>query len=393
MITNKQRAKHFLNYFYGAFALIHIWGAVKTYMAYQFAGTAVNVLVFWMLVGVVVYILALSINNKGFNNLAILLFIIEQSVHQYVLLKYHGLNYGFQSYYFIGPVLIFLTTYRLSIKISIICLIFIAYCSLIVYGLNNVPLLNPNIDFIKEAHLTNAVILFMTFSLITYVYQTSVESAEKNYENEQIKTNRLLHNILPADIVSRLKEKPGKIADKYSEATVLFADLVGFTELSSSMAPSRLIEIIDDIFGRFDLIVDKLGIEKIKTIGDAYMIVGGVPIENDNHAELISNAALEMQRAIKSFNEEKGENLDVRIGIHTGPLIAGVIGSKKMTYDIWGDTVNIASRMESHSENGKIQISEITYQFIKGKFQIEERGVIDVKGKGEMRTFYLISSN
>jgi class 3 adenylate cyclase len=393
MITNELRAKHFLNYFYGAFALMHIWGSVKTYMAYQFASTAVNVLVFWMLVGMITYILALFVNNKGFKNLAILLFILEQSVHQFVLVKYHGINLGFQSYHFIGPVLIFLTSYRLSVKISIICLLFISYCFLILYGLNNVPLLNLNVDFIREAHLTNAVILFMTFSLIAYVYQASVESAEKNYENEQIKTNKLLHNILPAEIVSRLKAKPGKIADKYSEASVLFADLVGFTELSSSMSPSRLVDIIDDIFGKFDLIVDNLGLEKIKTIGDAYMIVGGVPIENNNHAELISNAALEMQRAIKSFNKEKNENLNIRIGIHTGPLIAGVIGNKKLTYDIWGDTVNIASRMESHSENGKIQISETTYNLIKGKFLTEERGKIDIKGKGEMRTFYLLNSN
>ena len=390
MNTNKQHVRHFLNYFYGAFALIHTWGAVKIYMVFQYAD-GVQILTFWMLVGMVVYVLALFINNKGFINYAILLFILEQSVHQYILVKYHGLNYGFQSYYFIGPVLIFLTTYRLSVKISIISLIFLAYCSLIIYGLNNVPLLNPVIDFIKEAHLPNAVVLFMTFSLITYVYHSSVESAENNYKNEQIKTNKLLHNILPAEIISRLKENPKIIADKYAEATVLFVDLVGFTELSSSMAPSILIGIIDDIFSRFDLIVDKLGLEKIKTIGDSYMMVGGVPIENDNHAELISNAALDMQSAIHSFNEEKNENLDIRIGIHTGPLIAGVIGSKKLTYDIWGDTVNIASRMESHCENGKIQISETTYHFIKEKYLIEERGMIDVKGKGKMRTFYLIS--
>ena len=164
MITNELRSRHLLNYFYGAYALMHLWGAVKTYMAYQFVDTA-YVLVFCMLVGMVIYILALFVNNKGFNNLAILLFILEFSVHQYVLVKYHGLNYGFQSYYYIGPVLIFLTTYRLSVKISIICIIFISYCSLILYGLNNVPLLNPNIDFIKEAHLTNAVVLFMTLSL------------------------------------------------------------------------------------------------------------------------------------------------------------------------------------------------------------------------------------
>ena len=189
----------------------------------------------------------------------------------------------------------------------------------------------------------------------------------------------------------RLKDNPIKIADKYAESTVLFADLVGFTKLSSSMVPSMLVDIIDNIFCRFDLIIDKHGLEKIKTIGDSYMAAGGVPVESEDHAQLIAEAALEMRQAIYDFNEEKHENLDIRIGIHTGPLIAGVIGNKKLTYDIWGDAVNIASRMESHSLNGKIQITEPTYNLIKEKFLIEERGIIDVKGKGEMKTYFLIS--
>lgn len=390
MKTSERRVRRFFNYFYGAFALIHLYAAFKTFLLVE-ATDANVILTFSMLAGMVTYIIALYVNNKGLINIAISLFIIEQTIHQFLLVKYFGLNLGFQIFYFIGPILLFFSSYRLSIKTIIIIFIFIAYCLLTLYGLENTPLLYPDINKIKEVLLSNAAILFITFSLLAYVYKGSVDIAEKKYLAEQIKTNQLLHNIFPADIVSRLKDKPTKIADKYAETTVLFADLVGFTKLSSSMVPSMLVEIIDDIFCRFDLIIDKLGLEKIKTIGDSYMAAGGVPIESNNHAQLIAEAALEMRQAIHAFNEEKHENLDIRIGMHTGPLIAGVIGNKKPTYDIWGDAVNIASRMESHSQNGKIQITEPTYNLIKEKFLIEERGIINVKGKGEMKTYFLIS--
>jgi class 3 adenylate cyclase len=220
--------------------------------------------------------------------------------------------------------------------------------------------------------------------------QQAMKILNKELDREREKSEQLLLNMLPAAISERLKQEQKRIADKYAEATVLFADLVGFTELSSSMLPSNIVGIIDDIFSRFDSIMEKHGLEKIKTIGDAYMAVGGVPIENDHHAQSVIEAALEMRNAINDFNKETGESLDLRIGIHSGPLVAGVIGRKKMSYDIWGDTVNIASRMESHSENGKIQFSETTYHFIKGKFQIEKRGEINIKGKGMMKTYYLL---
>ncbi len=246
--------------------------------------------------------------------------------------------------------------------------------------------------YLDALYLSALVIVLLLLCLFQVLFNKEIDRVERLLKNEHQKSNQLLLNILPKSIAERLKIKTEIIADKYAEASVLFADLVGFTEISSSMLPSKLVGIIDDIFSRFDSIVDKFSLEKIKTIGDSYMIAGGVPIENDNHAELIAKAALEMQSAIKDFNQENNENIDIRIGIHSGPLIAGVIGNKKISYDIWGDTVNIASRMESHSENGKIQISEATYHFIKGKFQIEKRGEIDIKGKGIMKTYYLLDN-
>ena len=389
MKTNELRVRRFFNYFYGAFAFIHLYAAFKTYLMVE-ADDAKIILTFSMLAGMVTYVIALYVNNKGLINVAISLFIAEQTIHQFLLVKYLGLSLGFQMFYFLGPVLLFFSSYRFSIKISIIITIFVAYCLLILYGLGNPPLLHPSLGVVKETLISNAAILFITFSLLAYVYKGSVDIAEQKYLAEQIKTNQLLHNIFPADIVLRLKDNPKKIADKYAETTVLFADLAGFAKLSSSMVPSMLVEIIDDIFCRFDLIVDKYGLEKIKTIGDSYMAAGGVPIESNDHAQLIAEAALEMRQAIYAFNEESHENLDIRIGIHTGPLIAGVIGKKKLTYDIWGDAVNIASRMESHSQDGKIQLSEPTYNLIKKNFLIKERGIINVKGKGEMKTYFLL---
>jgi len=201
---------------------------------------------------------------------------------------------------------------------------------------------------------------------------------------------KLILNILPISIANRLKDDEKIIADKYAEATVLFLDIVGFTEFSSKLLPSKLVSVLNDIFTRFDLITEKYNLEKIKTIGDSYLLVGGLPDERDDHAEAVAFAAIEMRDEIKKFNQETGENINVRIGIHSGPVVAGVIGKNKFSYDIWGDTVNIASRLESHSEPGKIQVSEITYYLIKDKFKLEERGLVELKGKGEFKTYYLI---
>ena len=220
---------------------------------------------------------------------------------------------------------------------------------------------------------------------------TERKKIEEELAAAKEQSERLILNVLPEAIANRLKDNK-TIADKYSEATILFLDIVGFTEFSSKLLPSKLVSVLNDIFTRFDLITEKYKLEKIKTIGDSYLLAGGLPDERDDHAEAVAMAGLEMRAEIKKFNHETGENLDIRIGIHSGPVVAGVIGKNKFTYDIWGDTVNTASRMESHGESGKIQVSEITYYLIKDKFKFEERGVIELKGKGKFKTYYLIDA-
>ncbi|HEY8077890.1 MAG TPA: adenylate/guanylate cyclase domain-containing protein [Labilithrix sp.] len=206
---------------------------------------------------------------------------------------------------------------------------------------------------------------------------------------ERARSDSLLLNVLPSRIAERLKTEPGVIADRFANATVLFSDIVGFTELSSRLEPDELVRRLDTVFSRFDEIAGDLGLEKIKTIGDAYMVAGGLPLPRADHAVAVCEMALRMRDALEELGPAVGGKLEVRIGVHSGDVVAGVIGKKKFIYDVWGDTVNTASRMESHGVPGAIQVTEATYALVKGDFEFEPRGEISVKGKGAMRTYLL----
>jgi class 3 adenylate cyclase len=208
---------------------------------------------------------------------------------------------------------------------------------------------------------------------------------------ERSRSETLLLNVLPRRIADRLKKEPGVvIADRFASATVLFSDIVGFTQLSTKLPADELVKRLDEIFSRFDDIADQLGLEKIKTIGDAYMVCGGVPLARPDHAAAVCEMALRMRDCIDDLARTLGGDLRVRIGVHTGPVVAGVIGKKKFIYDVWGDTVNTASRMESHGVPTQIQVSDDTFELTKGLFDFESRGTIEVKGKGEMKTHLLL---
>jgi len=207
------------------------------------------------------------------------------------------------------------------------------------------------------------------------------------FKKEQIED--LLLNILPAPIVRRLQRDPSTIADNFEDASVLFADIVGFTELSSRKTPKELVDLLNVIFSKFDQLAQNHCLEKIKTIGDAYMVVGGLPIPHPQHTEAIAQMALDMQAAMVNINDKTGEDFQLRIGIHTGQVVAGIIGITKFIYDLWGDTVNVASRMESSGIPGEIQVTATTYKRLKERFFFEERGSILIKGKGEMTTYFL----
>jgi PAS domain S-box-containing protein len=218
---------------------------------------------------------------------------------------------------------------------------------------------------------------------------TQRKRAEEALRIEQEKSERLLLNVLPKSIAERLKADETQIADRFEEATILFADLVDFTTLSAQMPPSQLVDVLNEIFSTFDQLALAYRLEKIKTIGDAYMVAGGIPQSMHDHAEAMAEMALEMQWAIAQTLGDNEQSFKLRIGINTGPVVAGVIGIRKFTYDLWGDTVNLASRMESHGQPGYIQVTESFYQRVKDRYVFESRGSIEVKGRGLMPTYWL----
>jgi adenylate cyclase len=223
---------------------------------------------------------------------------------------------------------------------------------------------------------------------------------KKLYEQvvaEQKVSERLLHNVLPKTIAERLKGRPEVMADNFSDViadsfpdvTVLFADIVGFTKFSEGVSAEVLINVLNDIFTRFDNIADHRGLEKIKTIGDSYMVASGLPVSVADHAERAAHMALDMLEVMDRFNKQSQYQLKIRIGMSTGAAVAGVIGKRKFLYDLWGDVVNTASRMESHGVEGRIQITDQTREQLSDSFLLENRGSIDVKGKGEMNAWFL----
>jgi adenylate cyclase len=254
---------------------------------------------------------------------------------------------------------------------------------------DHLPQLGPVIATDRLAILRPILIggLFATLAACAYYARRATLIAEEALDRAHQRSEELLLNILPPSIAGRLKLRGGTIADGFADVSVLFADIVGFTKMSARMAPDRVVAMLNELFCKFDDLADDHGLEKIKTIGDCYMVAGGLPVPRADHAEAVTDMALAMLAAVHEYGQCAGEPLDVRIGIHSGPVVAGVIGKRKFIYDLWGDTVNTASRMESHGVPGTIQISEETQRLLAGKYKLQQRGTIEVKGKGAMATW------
>lgn len=229
--------------------------------------------------------------------------------------------------------------------------------------------------------------------LLLYYFVGERERAFGLLRNEQRRSEELLLNVLPAEIAPRLKTANRAIADYVESASVLFADIVGSTSLFAEMEPEDTVDWLNEIFSKFDGLVEMLGLEKVRTIGDNYMVASGAPRTRPDHAQVIALLGLEMCREIRELPSRNGKKIEVRVGINSGPLVAGVIGQTKFHYDLWGDTVNTASRMESHGKPGRVQITQSTYRLIREDFKCEPRGKIQVKGKGDMETWFVLSKN
>jgi adenylate cyclase len=240
-------------------------------------------------------------------------------------------------------------------------------------------------DFLAKPVDPSELVLRLHNNLTVKAYQDQIHKAQQE-------SDRLLLSILPASVAERLKRGETDVTDYFDEATVLFADLVNFTSFASKTNAATAVQLLNQVFNAFDQVVDERGLEKIKTIGDSYMLAGGLPMRRADHASAVVDAGLAMLSFVERLATEDGpaSNFLLRIGAHTGPVAAGVIGTKKFYYDLWGDTVNVASRMESRGVNGRFQISEATRWAVGDEFQLEARGAIEVKGKGEMETFFVL---
>jgi len=381
-----------LGYVYGIFCLIHVIGLVKLYADPLFASKNILLeIAFW--VGIPLYLVAFMLARKGQKNAAVLIFFVEQFAHSLIIFHFDGLapNLLILSIWNIAVVLIFLSSNKPVTKVVYVLVVLLSVGYLTWHGYN----LSENQTMLTEMKISN--VLFLSFLItgalgfVAYIYNKMINTAQLKYEKEHNLAQELLHNILPAPIAEQLKTQEGTIVNSFEEVTILFADIVDFTKLSEKMTPADLVELLDDIFVRMDELVDKYGLEKIKTIGDAYMVAGGLPITRSDHAVAVASLSLDMMQSINQMQDFDGHEIQLRIGINSGPVVAGVIGKRKFSYDLWGDSVNIAARMESHGEPGKIQVTSHTFLKLKDKFIFEHRGEVEIKGKGRMQTYYLIA--
>lgn len=271
---------------------------------------------------------------------------------------------------------------------------FVGFAALTVFSAVIDPHLAAAAARIPEAVIVSFFVLNIlgvtaTVFLLLFYFVGERESIKAALDLEKERSEALLLNVLPQATAERLKRSSAAIADSFSEVTILFADIVGFTPLSAGMTPSEIVAMLDEVFTAFDNLAHRHRLEKIKTIGDAYMVAGGVPVPRPDHAEAVAAMALDMLDEVATIRAADRQ-LAVRIGIDTGPVVAGVIGRQKFIYDLWGDAVNTASRMEAHGVSGSIHVTEAAYRRLRSRFEFEPRGTIEVKGKGPMTTYLLV---
>ena len=353
------------------------------YMLFLFAYWGVWPLAVFNVFSILIWTAGIILWRQQRFTAATLLTTTELIVHTTLVIIYIGWGFGTQYVILVHMMAFTLNTWygrwTLFGTFALYTLLFIGWYYYTVFY--------PPLAIVPELQLAiiNVFNIVLVFATITLLIRYLVAAADRaNEANEE-----LLNNVLPKTIAARLRKKEPTIADGFQNASILFADLTGFTRLSLKLKPDDLVEMLDTIFSRFDELVDQYGLEKIKTIGDEYMVAAGIPIPREDHAKALANFALAMRDSLEEYNQMAGTNLQLRIGINSGPVVAGVIGKRRFLYDLWGDSVNTASRMESHGIPGEIQVSEATRDLLDGQFSFVDRGIIDVKGKGPMQTYLL----
>jgi class 3 adenylate cyclase len=303
---------------------------------------------------------------------------------------YFGAASGFQ-HYILGAIIYPWLAPFISrrLKLAFTALGTVAFAGLWVLGILHEPAYPLGWPWAPILAAANAVGIAGMLIALVVTYEIAVDRAEKEARRANAELEALLLNILPRKVAAQLKQDPHAIAELHAEVTIVFADIVDFTPLSLRLHPLELVRLLNDVFSAFDELTARYGVEKIKTIGDAYMAVSGLPEPRADHAQVIANLALDMLTVVQRFTDDTGAPMTIRVGISSGTVVAGVIGKSKFLYDLWGDPVNTAGRMESYSLPGCIQVSETTQRLLEKSHRLDYRGEIDIKGKGKARTWFL----
>lgn len=343
------------------------------------------------LVGSAVCILVVLLNYRHRHELAKLLIYITPNIQIFLLTYFLGTITGMHLLHFMMisfALFIFSHKTRLELAMLFSIPISLFYLERYFFVAEETPIVVSDV-VIEFLYISLSATVFGLLIVFFYLFYTAILKTENLLNREYQRSEGLLLNILPESIAQRLKESDDIIADSFPAVTIMFADIVGFTPLASKLDPEVLVNELNTLFQKFDNLIEKYGLEKIKTIGDAYMVAGGLPDPSEDHAQKIAELALALREAVKGYHIN-GNELNLRIGFHTGTVVAGIIGLKKFSYDVWGDAVNLASRLESGGVPGKIQVSEQSYNLLKDRYRFEERGDIDLKGVGKTRTYFLV---
>jgi adenylate cyclase len=334
---------------------------------------------------------AYALLRRGGFGAASLIGTLEVLIHQALAVHFVGWGAGFQYYLLAAaPLELMLGVRSRASQAGFLVLALGLFVGLAIAYQQAAPPYALDPTFVRVYGLVNTILAFALPIAFSFYLRRAAEVAEAALEDQRQRSEALLHRVLPPSIVERLRESGGSLAEAVDEASILFADIVGFTRFAERTPPREVLAVLDAIFAAFDELVEARGLEKIKTLGDAYMVAAGAPTSREDHAEALADLALAMLEELQQHTDRVPGGLMMRIGIHSGPVVAGVIGRSKFAYDLWGDTVNTAARMESHGEPGRIQVSEATARRLGPALRVEERGLIEVKGKGLMRTFWVL---
>jgi adenylate cyclase len=367
-----------------------ICGAISHFLLiFVFFHIGLTIMAYVNFLSVGIFLLCIySVHKRRNLFLFCILVTLEVNIHAGLAVYFLGWASGFQYFIFVAVLSAFFIQYKkLSISIAIFSIA--NFITLFILFATRIPPFYASVTIINLFNMAIGISSLLIVGSMAYMFSRAVDETENRLQVQYDRAERLLRNILPESVAERLKEKEQLIADGFAQSSILFADLQNFTEFSGSTTPKNLVYILNELFSSFDDLLEQHGVEKIKTIGDAYMVASGLPKESGRHAEQILNYARAMLAAVNDFNKKQGLDFSIRIGVNSGPVIAGVVGKKKYSYDLWGDTVNVASRMETSGAPGEIHLSENTYRLIKDKYNVIKREPLQIKGKGLMQTYFL----